>query len=56
MAKTSDIGGKRLISLAPNAWAQWVTQQPNVVAQEILGSEFEWVSRANDILLKAYSP
>jgi predicted transposase YdaD len=56
MAKTSDIGGKRLISLAPGAWAQWVTQQPNVVAQEILGSEFEWVSRANDVLLKAYSP
>lgn len=56
MAKTSDIGGKRLISLAPDAWAQWVTQQPNVVAQDILGSEFEWVSRANDVLLKAYSP
>jgi hypothetical protein len=28
----------------------------NVLAQEILGSEFEWVSRANDFLLKAYSP
>jgi predicted transposase YdaD len=56
MVKTSDIGGKRLISLAPDAWAQWVTQCADVVAQEILGSEFEWVSRANDVLLKAYSP
>jgi predicted transposase YdaD len=56
MIKTSDIGGKRLISLAPDLWAQWVTQCSDVVAQEILGSEFEWVSRANDVLLKAYSP
>jgi predicted transposase YdaD len=56
MVKTSDIGGKRLISLAPDAWAQWVTQRLDVAAQEILGSEFEWVSRANDVLLKAYSP
>jgi predicted transposase YdaD len=56
MVKTSDIGGKRLISLAPDAWAQWVTQCADVMAQEILGSEFEWVSRANDVLLKAYSP
>jgi predicted transposase YdaD len=56
MVKTSDIGGKRLISLAPDLWAQWVTQCSDVVAQEILGSEFEWVSRANDVLLKAYSP
>jgi len=51
MPKTSDIGGKRLISLAPDAWAQWVTQRSDVVAQEILGSEFEWVSRANDVWL-----
>jgi hypothetical protein len=34
---------------------QWVTQQSDVVAQEILGSEFQWVSRENDVLVKAYS-
>ena len=56
MAKKADIGSKRLISLAPTAWVQWVTQQPDVVAQEILGSEFQWVSRENDVLVKAYSP
>ena len=56
MAKVSDIGGKRLISLAPNAWAQWVTGQTNVVAKEIIGSDFQWVSRENDVLLKAVSP
>ncbi len=56
MAKKADIGGKRLIGLAPTAWAQWVTQQADVVAQEILGSEFQWVSRENDVLVKAVSP
>ena len=55
MAKTSDIGGKRLISLAPDAWAQWVTQQADVMVQDILGSEFQWVSRANDVLMKVTS-
>ncbi len=56
MTKKADIGGKRLISLAPAAWVKWVTQQPDVIAQEILGSEFQWVSRENDVLIKAYSP
>lgn len=56
MVKKADIGGKRLIGLAPTAWVQWVTQQADVVAQEILASEFQWVSRENDVLVKAYSP
>lgn len=56
MAKAADTGGKRLVSLAPDAWVRWLTQQSDVVAQEILGSEFQWVSRANDVLIKAYSP
>jgi predicted transposase YdaD len=56
LVKVADIGGKRLISLAPDAWAQWVTQQLDVVALEIMGSDFQWVSRENDVLIKAYSP
>lgn len=56
MAKTSDIGGKRLLGLAPDTWARWVTQQSDVVFQEILGSDFQWVSRENDVLMKAFSP
>lgn len=56
MAKAADTGGKRLISLAPDAWVQWVTQRPEVVAKEILGSEFQWISRETDVLVKAYSP
>lgn len=56
MPKVSDIGGKRLLGLAPDAWAQWVTQQTDVIALEILGSEFQWVSRENDVLMKVQSP
>ena len=56
MAKAADTGSKRLIkSLAPDAWVQWVTQRPEVVAKEILGSEFQWISRQTDVLIKAYS-
>jgi predicted transposase YdaD len=56
VAKKADIGGKRLLGLAPDTWAQWVTQQPDVVMREMLGSEFQWVSRENDVLMKVYSP
>ncbi|MEH2138694.1 Rpn family recombination-promoting nuclease/putative transposase [Nostoc sp.] len=55
MVKAADIGSKRLINLAPDAWVQWVTQRPEVVAKEILGSEFHWISRETDVLVKAYS-
>ena len=55
MAKAADTGSKRLISLAPDAWVKWVTQRPEVVAKEILGSEFQWISRETDVLVKAYS-
>jgi predicted transposase YdaD len=56
MTKKADIGSKRLLSLAPDAWAQWVTQQPDVVAQEIIDAQFQWVSRESDVLIKAFSP
>jgi predicted transposase YdaD len=56
VAKVADIGGKRLLGLAPNAWAKWVTQQDDVTALEILGSDFQWVSRENDVLMKIHSP
>ena len=56
MAKRADIGSKRLISLAPDAWIQWVMQRPDVVAQDILASEFQWISRESDVLVKAFAP
>jgi predicted transposase YdaD len=54
--KAADIGNKRLISLAPDAWVQWVMNMPDVQAIEIIGSEFQWVSRESDVLVKAYHP
>jgi predicted transposase YdaD len=56
VSKASDIGGKRLIGLAPDDWARWVTQRPDVVAEEIVVSDFQWVSRENDVLIRAASP
>jgi predicted transposase YdaD len=56
MAKKADIGSKRLISLAPDAWVQWVTQQPEVISQEIIETEFQWISRESDVLIQAFSP
>ncbi|MEB3335978.1 MAG: hypothetical protein VKJ46_00840, partial [Leptolyngbyaceae bacterium] len=56
MPKAADIGSKRLISLAPDAWVQWVTDRPEVTAQEILASEFQWISRESDVLIKAHHP
>ena len=36
MSKAADIGSKRLISLAPDAWVQWVTQNAAVVVRDLL--------------------
>jgi predicted transposase YdaD len=56
MVKKADIGGKRLISLSPDAWAKWVTGQPGIITQEIINSEFQWISRESDVLIKATHP
>lgn len=55
MSKTADISTKRLISLAPNNWVKWVTQIPDIVAGEILNSEFQWISRESDVLIRVES-
>ena len=47
----SDLGGKRLISLAPNSWVKWLTQNPQLEVREFLSSEFAWLGRANDVLI-----
>ena len=52
----SDIGSKRLISLSPNQWVRWLTDNRDLTVREILSSEFQWVARENDVLLKVYSP
>lgn len=56
MPRSADIGSKKLISLSPNTWVQWVTQKTAVTAQGILNSEFQWISRESDVLIRAHSP
>ncbi|MEH2235538.1 Rpn family recombination-promoting nuclease/putative transposase [Nostoc sp.] len=56
MAKPADVSTKKLISLAPDNWVRWVTQIPNLVAGEILTSEFQWISRESDVLISVTSP
>ncbi|HLP90930.1 MAG TPA: Rpn family recombination-promoting nuclease/putative transposase [Nostocaceae cyanobacterium] len=56
MAKPADISTKRLISLAPDNWVKWVTQIPDIVAKEILNTEFQWISRETDVLIRVESP
>ncbi|MFP4300284.1 MAG: transposase, partial [Spirulinaceae cyanobacterium] len=50
MSQKADIGSKRLISLSPNRWVQWLTDTPNTQVTEILDSEFQWISRESDVL------
>ena len=54
--KKADISTKRLISLAPNEWVQWLMEPSQIEVREIISSEFQWVSREGDVLVKAYSP
>ena len=56
MVKKADISTKKLISLAPENWVKWVTQIPDITTGEILNSEFQWISRESDVLIKATSP
>ncbi len=34
---------------------KWVTQIPDITATEILDSEFQWISRESDVLIRAQS-
>lgn len=55
MAKSADIGSRRLISLAPTEWVRWLTGDMTLEALDLLASEFQWISRANDVLIRAKS-
>lgn len=56
MTKKADIGSKRLISLDPQAWSCWVTGNPNIEFADLLDSEFQWISRHGDVLIRAWDP
>ncbi|MBC6417303.1 MAG: Rpn family recombination-promoting nuclease/putative transposase [Prochloron sp. SP5CPC1] len=53
--KKADISTKRLINLAPNQWIQWLMQRSQLEVREIISSDFQWVNREGDVLVKAYS-
>lgn len=55
MAET-DISSKKLIGLYPNGWVKWVTQKSEIVVRAMLDSDFQWLSRESDSLIKAYNP
>ena len=55
MTKSADISSKRIISLSPDKWVKWVTQIPDITTTEILDSEFQWISRESDVLIRAQS-
>jgi predicted transposase YdaD len=56
MTKSADVSTKRLISLAPDNWVKWVTGIPDITAGEILNSEFQWISRESDVLIRVKNP
>jgi predicted transposase YdaD len=55
MTRNVDIGARRLVSLAPTAWARWLTGDETVESLDLLSGEFQWVGRSNDVLLKVES-
>ncbi|HIK11932.1 MAG TPA: Rpn family recombination-promoting nuclease/putative transposase [Oscillatoriaceae cyanobacterium M33_DOE_052] len=56
MTNKADIGSKRLISLEPEKWVKWLTAFTDVEVREIVNSEFQWISRESDVLIRAYTP
>ncbi|BAZ17781.1 hypothetical protein NIES4071_96610 [Calothrix sp. NIES-4071] len=56
MAQPADISSKRIIGLEPVQWAQWITGSSNITVKEVVNSEFQWVSRDSDVLIKASNP
>ena len=52
MAKKADVSTKKLISLPPENRVKWITQIPDIKAEEIINSEFQWISRESDVLVR----
>ncbi len=55
MKKKADLGGKRLIGLDPNSWIKWVTNIPSLQAREVISSDFQWIGRESDVLVRTYN-
>ena len=55
MATPADSGTKKLISLSPSAWARWVSGRDDIIAENPLDHEFQWVTRRSDALIPCTS-
>ncbi|MGK7931830.1 MAG: Rpn family recombination-promoting nuclease/putative transposase [Microcystaceae cyanobacterium] len=56
MVKKADLGSKRLISLSPDRWVQWIMERSDIQVKEIVSEEFQWLERESDVLIKVSSP
>jgi len=56
MPKPADISAKSLIGLSSDKWAKWVTELSDITVTDVFSSEFQWISRQGDVLIRAYSP
>ncbi len=48
----ADVAGKRLLGGRPELWVRWILDDPEVVVEEELSTEFGFVARLSDIVLK----
>lgn len=55
MAKKVDISSKRLIDLAPTSWVRWLTGDATLEVLDMPSGEFQWLSRASDVVIKVES-
>jgi predicted transposase YdaD len=56
MAKKADTSTKRLVSLHQDDWARWLMRDEAVVVQAMLSSDFQWIQRESDIILRVEHP
>jgi len=56
MAHAADLGSKRLVGLAPQAWVEWLLERSDVEVGPIITSDFQWVGREGDVLIPVHSP
>jgi len=56
MSKPADISAKSLIGLSSDKWAKWVTELSDITVTDVFSSEFQWISRQGDVLIRAFSP
>ncbi len=54
--KVSTLERKSLLWLKKKLRAQWVTSVSGLRTLDVLSSEFQWISRESDVLIKVSSP